>query len=125
MSIPREWLEFLREQYPVGSRIKLRSTGEGAPDALKPGATGTLENIGEDGVFDVAWDGGGKLPLIIGQDSFTVSPPPLQTLKLYMPMTATYYDEEDDPEQDITMNPREAAEYAPQIINALQRSEAA
>ncbi len=120
MSIPKEWLDFLREQYPVGSRIKLRSTGEGAPDALKPGATGTLENIGEDGVFDVAWDGGDKLPLIIGQDSFTVSPPPLQTLKLYMPMTVTYYDEEDGLEEDITMDPREAAEYAPQIINALQ-----
>lgn len=120
MSIPKEWLDFLREQYPVGSRIKLRSTGAGAPDALKPGATGTLENIGEDGVFDVAWDGGDKLPLIIGQDSFTVSPPPLQTLKLYMPMTVTYYDEEDGLEEDITMDPREAAEYAPQIINALQ-----
>ena len=41
------------------------------------------------------------------------------TLKLYMPMTATYYDE-DDPEQDITMDSREAAQYAPQIINALR-----
>ena len=34
-------------------------------------------------------------------------------------MTATYYDE-DDSEQDITMDSREAAQYAPQIINALQ-----
>ena len=120
MSIQKEWLDFLREQYPVGSRIKLRSAGDGAPDALKPGSRGTLEHINENGEFYVAWDSGDKLPLVIGQDSFSVSPPPLQTLKLYMPMTATYYDEEDDPEQEITMDPREAAQYAPQIINALQ-----
>ncbi len=120
MSIPKEWLDFLREQYPGGSRIKVRTLGEGAPDTLKPGATGSLERIDGNGVFHVAWDGGETLPLVIGQDSFTVSPPPLQTLKLYMPMTVTYYDGEDDPEQDYTMDPREAAEYAPQIINALQ-----
>ena len=119
MSISKEWLDFLREQYPVGSRIKLRKPGEGAPDALKPGAKGTLEHIGEDGVFRVTWDSGETLPLVIGQDSFSVSPPPLQTLKLYMPMTATCYDEE-DPEEEITMDPREAARYAPYIINALQ-----
>ena len=119
MSIQKEWLDFLREQYPVGSRIKVRTLGEGAPDALKPGATGALKHIDGDGVFHVAWDSGETLPLVIGQDSFSVSPPPLQTLKLYMPMTATYYDE-DDSEQDITMDSREAAQYAPQIINALQ-----
>ena len=155
MSIQKEWLDFLREQFveaksapretpcghstlrslasplptetaarvstgaPFGSRIKVRTLGEGAPDALKPGATGSLEHIDGNGVFHVAWDSGETLPLVIGQDSFSVSPPPLQTLKLYMPMTATYYDEE-DPEEDITIDPHEAARYAPYIINALQ-----
>jgi RHS repeat-associated protein len=120
MSIPKGWLDFLREQHPVGSRIKLREMGADDPCPIKPGSMGTLQCIDDQGTFHVAWDDGRGLGLIIGQDSFTVSPPPLQTLKLYMPMTATYYDEEDDPEQDITMDPREAAEYAPQIINALQ-----
>ena len=120
MSIQKEWVDFLREQYPVGSRVKLRTPGEGTPDTLKPGARGTLEHISEDGDFHIVWDSGETLPLTIGRDSFTVSPPPLQLLKLYMPMTATYYDEEDGLEQEVTMGPREAAEYAPQVIAALQ-----
>ncbi len=120
MSIQKEWLEFLREQYPVGSRIKLREMGSDDPCPIKPGSMGSLRCIDDSGTFHVAWDDGRGLGLVMGQDSFTVSPPPLQTLKLYMPMTATYYDEEDGREQDITMDPREAAEYAPQIINALQ-----
>ena len=119
MSIQKEWLDFLREQYPVRSRIKLREMGSDDPCPIKPGSTGSLQYIDDLGTFHVAWDDGRGLGLVIGQDSFSVSPPPIQTLKLYMPMTATYYDE-DDPEQDITMDSREAAQYAPQIINALQ-----
>lgn len=119
MSIPKEWLDFLREQYPAGSRIKLRKMGSDDPCPIQPGARGLLERIDGDGVFHVAWDSGETLPLVIGQDSFTILPPPLQTLKLYMPMTATYYDE-DEPEQDVTLDSREIVEYAPQIISALQ-----
>lgn len=124
MSIPKEWLDFLREQYPVGSRIKLRSTGDGAPDALKPGAMGTLERIGADGDFHVAWDGGGTLPLVIGQDSFTVSPPPLQTLKLYMPLTADLYEPNEYGDLDnepVTLDSGELRQYEEQIAAALKR----
>ena len=119
MSIQKEWLDFLREQYPVGSRIKLREMGTDDPCPIRPGSMGTLQAIDDLGTFHVAWDDGRGLGLVIGQDSFSVSPPPLQTLKLYMPMTATCYDEE-DPEEDITIDPHEAARYAPYIINALQ-----
>ena len=124
MSISKEWLDFLREQYPVGSRIKLRKPGEGAPYALKPGAKGTLEHIGEDGVFRVTWDKGETLPLIIGQDSFSVAPPPLQTLRLYMPLTADLYEPDDYGNMDedgITLNGRELLEYEDQIMAALMR----
>ena len=41
-----------------------------------------------------------------------------------MPMTATYYDEEDDLEVDITLDSCDAAVYAPQIIAALQKERA-
>ncbi len=119
-TISKEWLDFLRQQFPEGSRIKLQEMKDPFCP-VEPGTMGTLESIDEIGTFHVKWDNGRGLGLVLGEDRVSVLPPPTQTLKLYMPMTATYYDEQDGLETDITMDSREAAEYASQITAALDR----
>ena len=86
-----EWVKFMREQFPTGTRIRLTEMkGPYAP--VPPGTEGTIDHIDDACQFHMTWDNGRTLALIPGVDRFSVIPQPLQTLKLYMPLTVMAYE---------------------------------
>lgn len=119
--ITREWLAFLREQYPVGSRIRLNSM-EDPYAPVEPGTMGTLQRIDDAGQFLMKWDNGRTLSLIPGEDSFSLILPEPTMMKLYMPLHADLYtkdDWSDTSEEPEMLTGRALMEYEDSILIAL------
>ena len=123
--IDRNFVKFLKEQYPKGTRVRLNSMSDPyAP--VEPGTEGSVEMVDDAGQLLMKWDNGRTLALIPGEDSFSVLPPKLTTLKLYMPMTVDCFESdgwggtENEPTE---LSNFEAVRYVDSISAALRREE--
>ena len=123
MTVDQNWLKFMREQYPQGSRIRLREMKD-PYNPVEPGTMGTLIFIDDLGSIHCNWDNGRTLGLVMGEDSFSVLSPEPTLLKLYMPMTVTCYECNDYgnlENEEVTMDSRKATTYADTIAGAILR----
>jgi len=72
----RKMVNFIKEQYPPGTRIRLNSM-EDPYHPILPGTEGEVDFVDDKGQIFMKWDNGRTLPLAPGEDSFTVPPPQL------------------------------------------------
>ena len=120
----RKMVNFIREQYPPGTRIRLNSMEDPYAPIL-PGTEGEVDYVDDEGQIFMKWDNGRTLPLAPGEDSFTVLPPKLTTLKLYMPLTADLYERNeygDFDDSSTLLEGRELRGYQDQITAALVKN---
>ena len=120
----RKMVNFIREQYPPGTRIRLNSM-EDPYAPIAPGTEGEVDFVDDEGQIFMKWDNGRTLPLAPGEDSFTVLPPKLTTLKLYMPLTADLYERNEYGDLDDSstlLEGRELRGYQDQITAALVKN---
>lgn len=116
-------VKFIKEQYPKGTRIRLNSM-EDPYAPIVPGTEGEVDFVDDLGSLHMKWSNGRSLALIPGEDSFSVLPPKLTTLKLYMPLTAEFYEPNeygDLDENGVTLEGEELRGYESQIAAALKK----
>ena len=59
-------VEVLRRQYPVGTRVELVRMDD--PQAPPIGTKGTVLGVDDIGSIMIAWDSGGSLNVVYGED---------------------------------------------------------
>ena len=120
--LSKEWLEFLRDQFPAGSRVQ--TWGLDDPVNTRKEA-GTLDRIDDAGRFHVRQSDGGERILALGEEMFSVHPPEPTLLKLYMPLTASFYGRNEWGDWDETgeeWDGRTLLDYEDRILAAMVRN---
>ena len=120
----RKMVNFIKDQYPPGTRIRLNAMDDPYAPIL-PGTEGEVDFVDDEGKIFMKWNNGRTLPLAPGKDSFTVLPPKLTSLKLYMPLTADLYERNEYGDLDDSSTLLEGSElrgYQDQITAALVKN---
>ncbi len=120
----KRMLEFLRKQYPEGTRIELEEMND-PYSPVASGTKGTLEYIDAVGTFQVKWDNGRSLGVIPGEDSFKILPREQTTLKLYMPLTGEITEPDENGDWDAepyTIEGSDLVGYESVIASALKKN---
>ena len=120
----RKMVNFIKEQYPPGTRIRLNSM-EDPYAPIAPGTEGVVDFVDDIGTIHMKWNNGRALGIVPGEDSFSVLPPKLTTLKLYMPLTAELYERSEygDLESESTeLDGRALRSYQDQIMAELVKN---
>ena len=123
-NMDRKMVNFIKEQYPPGTRIRLNSM-EDPYAPVAPGTEGEVDFVDDIGTIHMKWDNGRALGIVPGEDSFSVLPPKLTPLKLYMPLTADSYERSEygDLEPESTMLDGRALQgYQDQIMAELVKN---
>lgn len=125
MMFNRNSIQSLKERYPEGTRIELISMN----DPLSPvpsGTKGTVAMVDDAGTIHMVWDNGRTLGIIPGEDSFRKLISEIETMKLYMPLSARVYGFNEVGETNdayIGMSDRELIDFKDNIVAAIKNNE--
>ena len=73
MKMPsREYVDSIRKQYPVGTRVELIHLDDPYNWIMKPGCKGTVRHVDDVATVFVDWDCGSSLGLIPDVDDFKI-----------------------------------------------------
>lgn len=71
MRIGRDYLKYLKEKYPAGTRIQIDSMGND-PRPIESGTMGTVRCVDDMGTIHCNFDNGRRMGIIPGEDFFHV-----------------------------------------------------
>lgn len=74
MRIDHDYIAYLKEHYPKGTRIRLDSMGDD-PRPIEPGTMGTVRLVDDMGTIHCDFDNGRRMGIIPGEDSFHIVRP--------------------------------------------------
>ncbi len=124
MNRDRNDVDRIKAHYPPSTRIRLNSMDD-PWHPIPSGMEGEVDFVDDEGQIFMKWDNGSGVPLVPGEDSFTVIAPKLKTLKFYMPLIADLYERNEHGDFDDSSMLLEGSElrgYEAQITAALVKN---